>query len=123
MEPVENKNTQVSEVERQQHVVDRGIKAPVEKKAAPADPGEKEVSAKKAPNDAEIETIAESVNNYLKENETDLQVEIHKDSNTPIFKIVRKEDDEVIREIPPREMLEMASKIRDMVGVLVDANA
>lgn len=123
MEPVENKNIQVSEVERQQHVVDRGTKAPVEKKAAPADSGEKEVSAKKAPNDAEIETIAESVNNYLKENETDLQVEIHKDSNTPIFKIVRKEDDEVIREIPPKEVLEMASKIRDMVGVLVDANA
>ena len=33
------------------------------------------------------------------------------------------EDEEVIKEIPPREILEMASKIRDMIGIIHDSRA
>ncbi len=71
----------------------------------------------------ETEDVEKGVNDFLKMNKTELQVEIDKESNTPVYKIVRSDDDQVIMEIPPREMREIASKIKNMVGVLFDSNA
>jgi len=52
-----------------------------------------------------------------------VQVEIHRETNTPIFKVVRSTDKKVLCEIPPRELLNIAVKIRDMVGSFVDHKA
>lgn len=70
-----------------------------------------------------IEKIAKGVDDFLKLTQTNLQVEIHKETHTPIFKIVRKDDNKVIKEVPPRAMLDIAVKVRDMIGSLVDDNA
>ena len=63
------------------------------------------------------------MNKFLNSTQTDLEVEIHKDTKTAIFKIVRKDDNKVIKEIPPKEVLELAAKIRSLVGSLHDSNA
>jgi flagellar protein FlaG len=68
-------------------------------------------------------SIAHEVNEYLKSIQTNLEVEIHKETNTAVFKIVRKDDHKVLLEVPPKELLDISVKIRDMVGSLVDDNA
>jgi flagellar protein FlaG len=67
--------------------------------------------------------IAQKVNNFLKSIQTDIKVEIHKETHRTIFKIIRKDDQKVIREIPPREMLEIEAKIEKMIGSFLDTNA
>jgi len=71
----------------------------------------------------EINKVAQAINDYLKLIRRDLQVEIHKETHTPIFKVVRTNDKKVLCEIPPRELLNIAVKIKDMVGSFVDHNA
>ncbi len=72
---------------------------------------------------SKLEEVAQGINDYLKNIKTSLQVEIDEKTNRAIFKVVRTDDDTVIREIPPREMLELEAKIRDMIGSLVDQTA
>lgn len=69
------------------------------------------------------EEIARQVNSYLESSKTELKVEIHRESHTPIFRIIRQEDNEVIREVPPREMLEIAANVRRMAGMLLSVDA
>jgi len=64
--------------------------------------------------------IAQNINSFLESIQTDLKVEIHKETHTPIFKVVRRQDAKVIREVPPRELLDIEVKIKDMVGSLFD---
>lgn len=45
---------------------------------------------------------------------------IHKETGRTIIKITDKETDELIREIPPEELLDLAAKIHEMVGILFD---
>ena len=84
---------------------------------------EKNAEQQTALDDESIEKIAKGVDDFLKLIQTNLKVEIHKETNTAIFKIIRKNDNKVIKEVPPRAMLDIAVKIKDMVGSLVDANA
>ena len=71
----------------------------------------------------EIRNIAESLNKFLESIQTDLKVEIHKETNTAIFKIVKRENNEVITEVPPKKLLDIEVKIREMVGALFDESA
>ena len=66
--------------------------------------------------------IAQNINSFLESIQTDLKVEIHKETHTPIFKVVRRQDAKVIREVPPRELLDIEVKIKDMVGSLFDTS-
>jgi len=74
-------------------------------------------------NNDDINKVAQAINDYLGLARRDVQVEIHRETNTPIFKVVRSKDKKVLCEIPPRELLNIAVKIRDMVGSFVDHNA
>ncbi len=47
-----------------------------------------------------------------------LKIEIDKDLHEPIVKIVDKKTDEVIRQIPPENLVELAKKIDELVGLL-----
>lgn len=71
----------------------------------------------------DINQLSKAINDYLKLVKTDLQVEIHKETHTPIFKIVRSKDKKVVCEVPPHELLNIAARIRDMVGSFVDQDA
>lgn len=71
----------------------------------------------------QLEKLAQSVNDFLKASQTDLRVEIDRETKTAIFKIIRKDDQKVIKEIPPKKLLDIASRIQQMVGSLVDSSA
>lgn len=70
-----------------------------------------------------LEDVVKNVNDFFNSNQTDLKIEIHKETNTAVFKIVRRKDHKVIKQIPPEEILELAVNIRKMVGSLHDSNA
>lgn len=72
---------------------------------------------------AKLDDIAESLNNYLKSIQTDLQVEIHRETHTAIFKVVKRDGKEVISEVPPSKLLEIEAKVKEMIGALLDATA
>lgn len=47
-----------------------------------------------------------------------LKIEIDKDLNKPIVKIIDQKTNEVIKQIPPEEILKIMKKIEEMIGVL-----
>lgn len=49
-----------------------------------------------------------------------LQFEVYQETNTVYVQIVDRETKEVVKQIPPEEMLELSAKIREMVGILLD---
>ena len=65
--------------------------------------------------------IAKNLNRFLKSSQTDLRVEIDRKTNTAVFKIIRKSDKKVIKQVPPEELLEIESRVRKMAGSLLDA--
>ena len=49
-----------------------------------------------------------------------LHFEVHEDTKRLKVAIVDKETEEIIKEIPPEELLDMLAKIQDMIGILID---
>ena len=52
-----------------------------------------------------------------------LKIEIDKDLHEPIIKIIDKKTNEVVRQIPPEHLLELAKKIDELVGLLFSKEA
>jgi flagellar protein FlaG len=74
-------------------------------------------------NNFDLKEIEQAINEYLKVTETDIQIEIDEETDQPIFKIVRTGDKEVIKEIPPKELLDLFKRIKNMIGSLCDCSA
>jgi flagellar protein FlaG len=74
-------------------------------------------------NNFDLKEIEQAINEYLKNTETNIQIEIDKETNQPIFKIVRTGDKEVLKEIPPKEVLDLFKRIKNMIGSLCDCSA
>jgi flagellar protein FlaG len=49
-----------------------------------------------------------------------LQFSKHKDTGKTIVKVLNKENDEIIREIPAEDVLDLAVKMEEMIGILFD---
>lgn len=49
-----------------------------------------------------------------------LKVEIDEELNRPVVRIIDNETNEVVRELPPEEMVQLAKKIDQMVGLLFE---
>ena len=48
-----------------------------------------------------------------------LKIEIDKDLHEPVIKIMDKQTNKVIRQIPPEYVLELAKRIDELVGLLI----
>jgi flagellar protein FlaG len=70
-----------------------------------------------------IERIAEVMDNYVKSIQTDLKIQVHKGTGDIMVKVLSKEDGRVIREIPSEELLNLAAKMEQMTGTLLNENA
>jgi flagellar protein FlaG len=71
----------------------------------------------------DLKEIEHAINEFLKVTETDIQIEIDEETDQPIFKIVRTGDKEIIKEIPPKEVLDLFKRIKNMIGSLCDCSA
>jgi flagellar protein FlaG len=72
---------------------------------------------------SKIENIAQLIKKYGESIQRDLQIQVHKATNRIMIKIISTQDGKIIREIPSEELLDLAAKIEEMVGVLFDKTA
>lgn len=87
-------------------------------KQARGDPGK----AQQAEQKEKIEHIALAMDNYVKSIQTDLKIQVHNGTGNVMVKVLSKEDGRIIREIPPEELLNLAAKMEEMMGVLFNGN-
>lgn len=69
----------------------------------------------------QIEQAVHNANNKLKMNhKTGCEFSYHEETGRVSIKVIDKETQEVIREVPPEESLDMLEKLWELAGILVD---
>ena len=70
-----------------------------------------------------LESIAEEMNKIVAVFNARVAFSIDRDIGRPIIKVINNETDEVIRQIPPKEMLELIKRMDKILGILIDKKA
>jgi flagellar protein FlaG len=70
-----------------------------------------------------IKEISEALNNIVDITSKGLRFKVHDESQRIYVEVVNTKTNEVIKEIPPKELLDLASRIEKMVGLFVDEHA
>ncbi len=70
----------------------------------------------------EIECVAQAMEKYVNSMQRDLQIQVHQGTGSIMVKVISKENGKVIREVPPEELLNLAAKMEQMMGVLFNKN-
>jgi len=68
----------------------------------------------------ELREIADSFGEAVGLLNRGVRIQVDEDSNRFITQVIDRESDEVIRQIPPQELLEISSRLRRFVGALLD---
>lgn len=68
----------------------------------------------------EVKDSVKDVNEIVKKVKEGLSFQIHEDTEELMVQVVDKNTDEVIKELPPEEMLDLKARIQEMVGILID---
>ncbi len=86
-------------------------------------PGNSEQESQARSNEADSNRLKSAVkraNDSLKSTRTRCEFSYHEETNRISIKIYDKDTEEVIREIPSEEALELVQKMYEMAGMLVD---
>lgn len=67
-----------------------------------------------------LDEAVEKANKVLFKNDTHLKFEIHDVTKDVMVKIINDESGEVLKEIPPKKMLDMVAKLWEIAGILID---
>lgn len=81
---------------------------------------DKENEIEASASESHIKSEISKANRRLKEHNTKCEFGYHEETKRVTIKILDKETEEVIREIPPEKTLEMIEKMWELVGLLVD---
>ncbi|WP_245528266.1 flagellar protein FlaG [Halanaerobium praevalens] len=68
----------------------------------------------------EVRESVKDVNEIVDKVKEGLSFQIHEDTEKMMVKVVDLNTDEVIKELPPEEMLDLQARIHEMVGILID---
>lgn len=68
-----------------------------------------------------IDRVAEKLNTFNDIERTNVKFELHDELHEYYVTIVNRTTDEVIKEIPPKKMLDMYAAMAEHMGILVDA--
>ncbi len=69
---------------------------------------------------AQLKSAIDAANNKLKFTRTKCEFKYYDDVNRVAIKVIDRETDEVIREIPPEETIELVQKLWELAGIIVD---
>ena len=89
-----------------------------------AEAAEKNKNVKKSgvgesdPDREKIKRIADAMDSYVQSIQRDLNIQVHEETGKIMVKVVSRDTGKVIREIPPKELLDMAAKMDEMTGTL-----
>lgn len=67
-----------------------------------------------------LKDAVEHVNQSIRHSKTRCEFSYHEETKRVSIKVIDEETDEIIREIPPEETLEMLSKMWELAGIMVD---
>jgi len=70
-----------------------------------------------------LEDVVKEVNEFIRPINNSLQFSIDDETGTTVVKVIDKETDEVIKQIPSEEMLALAKAIGQLKGLLVKQQA
>jgi flagellar protein FlaG len=68
----------------------------------------------------QVHEIVESMNHFLKSSNTHLKFVFHDQLKEYYVKIVNDETNEVVKEIPPKKLLDIYAAMANYLGILVD---
>lgn len=68
----------------------------------------------------EMDNVVSQLNNFLEPVKTNLRFELHDDLDRYYVKVIDQSTDEIVREIPPEEMLDMYASMLQHMGLLID---
>lgn len=68
----------------------------------------------------ELETAAEHIGRALEVIDRGLEFSVHEDTNRVVVRVINRETQEVIKEIPPEKILDVIARIWEMIGLFVD---
>ena len=68
----------------------------------------------------DLEESIEDINKAVEALHKDLRFQVHEKSERLMVEVIDLVKNEVIKEIPPRQLLDMLGRIREMVGLIID---
>ena len=71
-------------------------------------------------NQSDLQRAVEETNRLIFKDNGRFEFKIHERTNRLMVKLVDKDTDEVLKEIPPEKILDLVASIWDLVGILVD---
>ena len=71
----------------------------------------------------QLEQITKELNDNFRIFNTALSFSVDDNTGTTVIRILDRDTDKVIREIPPDELLQLAAKLTEVLGRLVDKTA
>ncbi|MBU4132197.1 MAG: flagellar protein FlaG [Proteobacteria bacterium] len=104
----------------QLHSVEKSAPVPQKMGKVPAE--EKTANASSQMSTQDVKEILDSFKELSKTIQTKLNFSVSKENNEIIVKVIDKESNQLIRQFPSEEMLNLQDKMRDMAGFLLDAN-
>ena len=72
---------------------------------------------------ADVEDMVDELNEVFHYVNERLQFSVHEGTNRVMVKVVDRDTDEVIREVPPEKFLDLVAKLQELVGIFVDKKA
>lgn len=69
---------------------------------------------------SDLQRAVEEANKFIFKDNGRFEFRMHERTNRMIVKLVDKDTDEVLKEIPPEKILDLVASIWDLVGILVD---
>jgi len=87
---------------------------------------EKQDSRKKSgegsaePQNGAVRAMAERTQAYLDDLKIKLDFEVYEETGDMVIRIFNRETEELLREIPPKDLLELHQKVAELRGVLFD---
>src|SRR5699024_6716036 len=67
-----------------------------------------------------VETVVSQLNGFIEPLQTNLQFKLHEELNEYYVTVVNPLTNEVIKEIPPKKMLDMYAEMAQFMGILID---
>lgn len=121
--PVASAGGQVSALRADQPAGKAPLAVPVSTLAAAKPASETADAANRTTLPTDIRNAVEKVKEFVSPVASDIQFSIDEDTGTTVVKIIDRTTDEVIRQIPSEEMLDIAKALDRLQGLLIKQKA
>jgi len=101
--------------------IQQGVQAT--SKTEKAQEAKNETADMRSATNEKLERIAKAMSDYIRSIQRDLHIKIDDQTDKVVIQVISKSDGKIIRQVPPEELLKIAAKIEEMVGVLFDKSA